>query len=103
MKIYYIRPKTTKPKSKSIKLYSSSLLTFFTLISRVRDPELMIILILVVLLAIAAAAQQAVISNNQTDKWDKKLKAYEKRKKIEKMLEDTSDKTCNNVDVKNLI
>lgn len=100
MKMYYIRPKTTN-KRKIIKLYSLS--SLFTLISCLRDKELAIILIFVILLAIVAAAQSVVASNNKTDKWDKKLKAYEKHKKIEKMLEDTKDKICKNVNPKNLI
>ncbi|MDA3732095.1 hypothetical protein PBV87_11435 [Niameybacter massiliensis] len=100
MKIYYIRPKTTKRKS--IKLYSlGSLLSF---ISCLRDKEVAIILIFVLLLAIVAAIQNVLMADNKSgDEWDRKLKAYEKHKKIERMLEDTKDKHCKNINPKNLI
>lgn len=102
MKIYYIPPKTTKPKKRSIKLYSN-ILSLFSIISCLKDKELAIILIIVILLAIVAAAQNILMIENKTDKWDKKLKDYEKKKKIEKMLEDTKDKSCKNVNPNNLI
>lgn len=106
MKIYYIRPKTTKPKSTQIKLYSIS--SLFSYIAYCRDPQLQIILIVCLLLAIVAGAQSAWVpmkskAEKKREEVDNQLKEYERQKKIDRMYEDTMPKSCKNVNVKKLI
>lgn len=106
MKICYIPPKKQKQLTE-IKLYGSSIMSFFTLISRVQDTELLVILLACVGLAIVAAAQNVLMQDNKTDKWDKMLAKHEKQKKITKMLEEIEEektsKECQNVNAKNLL
>lgn len=104
MKICYIRPKTTKRRS--IKLYSLSSLFYY--IAYCRNAELQLILIITLLLAIIAAIQSAWVpirskEEKQREEMDNRLKEYDRQKKIKAMLEDTTDKACKNVDIKNLI
>lgn len=104
MKIYYIRPKTTKRKS--IKLYSISSLFYY--IAYCRNAELQIILIVCLLLAIVAACQTVWIpmkskKDKEREEMDNRLKEHDRQKKIQAMLEDTTDKSCKNVNVSNLI
>lgn len=112
MKICYIRPKTTPKKNRDVRLYDMSLISLIWGIQRFCDPQLTFIMILCLLLAIVAGAQQIWIgtknkNQKETEKWDNILKEWERKKKIENMLEEMKEAhkptDCQNVNVKNLI
>ena len=107
MKICYIPPKTTK-KKRVIKLYSNPITSLLLMLSSYCDPELTIIMLVCLMLAIIAAGQQVWLGHKskearEREKWDNLLERHERNKKIQKYIEETTPKSCKNVDVKNLI
>lgn len=108
MKVCYIPPKTTKLKKRVIKLYSNPITILLLMLSSYCDPELTIIMLVCLILAIMAAGQQVWLgykskADREREKWDNLLERHERNKKIQKYIEETTPKSCKNVDVKNLI
>lgn len=112
MKICYIPPKTTKPKRKSIKLYTNPISSLLLMLSSYCDPELTIIMIACLILGTIAAVQPVWINHKskaerEREKMDYQLKEWERKKKIDKMYEEMKEANtptgCKNVNVKNLI